>query len=360
VDRFRRSRPTTAAGAGAAADPRSPHVLLCPDSFKGTFPAREVAAALARGVEGAGGRPVVLPLADGGEGTAETLLDAVGGRWIEITATGPLGEPVTARLALLADDRTAVVDVAAASGLPLVAPEDRDAERATSYGTGELIARAVAEGARTVYVACGGSATTDGGEGAVRAIQDAGGLRGAQLLVLSDVTTPFEEAAAVFGPQKGATPEVVERLTDRLHQLAAGYPRDPRGVARSGAAGGLAGGLWSFFDAELTSGIDAVMDAVGFDDHARQADVVVTGEGRLDGQSTQGKVVSGVVRRAQERPVYVCAGQVALPADAVREAGIHAAMVTSTLEDLVRAGAHITRIHLAAPGAAPAPETTRP
>ncbi|SFT82394.1 glycerate kinase [Geodermatophilus amargosae] len=330
----------------APGDTRGPEILLCPDSFKGTFAAREVAAALARGVHEAGGRPVVLPLADGGEGTAQALLDAVGGVWLEVTATGPLGEPVPARLALLTDGRTAVVDVAAASGLPLVAREDRDAERATSYGTGELIAQAAREGARTVYVACGGSATTDGGHGAVQAVHAGGGLRGARLVVLSDVTTPFEEAATVFGPQKGAAPDAVERLTDHLHRLAAGFPRDPRGLPRSGAAGGLAGGLWAFFDAELTSGIDAVMDAVGFDDASRRAAVVVTGEGRLDDQSMRGKVVSGVVRRAVGRPVYVCAGQVALPEHAVREAGLRAALVTPTLEDLVRAGAHITRMHV--------------
>jgi glycerate kinase len=336
---------TTIPPDGLADDvPRSPRVLVCPDSFKGTFPAREVASALARGIEAAGGHPVTLPLADGGEGTAETLLDAVGGRWIPLTAGGPLGAPVPARLALLADGDTAVVDVAAASGLPLVAEEDRDAERASSYGTGQLVAAAVAEGARTVFVACGGSATTDGGEGAVQAILDGGGLRGAHLVVLSDVTTPFEEAAAVFGPQKGATPAAVDRLTDRLHRLADRYPKDPRGVARSGAAGGLAGGLWSFFDAELTSGIDAVMDAVGFDAALGRTDAVITGEGRLDDQSTQGKVVSGVLRRAGGRPVYVCAGQVALAPDAAREAGIRAALVTPTLEALYRAGGDIARM----------------
>lgn len=332
----------------AAGETRAPEVLLCPDSFKGTFPAREVAAALARGVQEAGGRPVLLPLADGGEGTAQALLDAVGGVWIEVTATGPLGEPVPARLVLLADGRTAVVDVAAASGLPLVAPEERDAEGATSYGTGELIARAVREGACTVYVACGGSATTDGGHGAVQAVVAGGGLKGARLVVLSDVTTPFEEAATVFGPQKGAAPDAVGRLTEHLHRLAAGFPRDPRGLARSGAAGGLAGGLWAFFDAELTSGIDAVMDVVGFDDASRRAAAVVTGEGRLDDQSMRGKVVSGVVRRAVGRPVYVCAGQVALPDEAVREAGLREALVTPELEDLVRAGARITRMHVGA------------
>ncbi|SOD99010.1 glycerate kinase family protein [Blastococcus haudaquaticus] len=329
--------------AGGDDDP-SPRILVCPDSFKGTFSAQEVATAVADGVQAAGGRPTVLPLADGGEGTAETLLDAVGGRWIGLTVRGPLGAPVQARLALLAGGDTAVVDVAAASGLPLVAEQDRDAERASSYGTGQLIAAAVAEGARTVYVACGGSATTDGGEGAVRAIADAGGLRGAHLLVLSDVTTVFEEAAVVFGPQKGASPAAVDRLTHRLHQLAGSYPRDPRGHARTGAAGGLAGALWAFFDANLTSGIDTVMDAVQFDAAVGEVDAVITGEGRLDDQSTQGKVVSGVLRRAQGRPVYICAGQVALPSDAVRAVGICAALVASTIEELCQAGAGIARI----------------
>lgn len=325
------------------AEPPAPCVLLCPDSFKGTFSAREVATALARGVEEAGGRPIALPLADGGEGTAEALMNAVGGRWITTTVSGPLGEPVAARLALLADSTTAVVDVAAASGLPLVPVDRRDPEGASSYGTGELIARAVREGARTVFVACGGSATTDGGDGAVRAVLDAGGLRGARLTVLSDVTIPFEDAATVFGPQKGATPPAVDRLTRRLHELAARYPRDPRGVPRSGAAGGLAGGLWAFFGAELTSGIDSVMNAVAFDDAVGRADIVVTGEGRLDEQSEQGKVVSGVLRRAHGRPVVVCAGQVALPPEALRRLGIRAAVITPTLDDLVRAGRAITR-----------------
>jgi glycerate kinase len=330
------------AAGGADSATHSPRLLVCPDSFKGTFPARTVAAALARGIEAAGGQPELLPLADGGEGTAETLLDALGGRWVPVTACGPLGAPVAARVALVSDGRTAVVDVAAASGLPLVREEDRDAERASSYGTGQLVARAVAEGAETVFVACGGSATTDGGEGAVQAILDGGGLRGTRLVVLSDVTTPFE-AAAVFGPQKGADPAAVARLTDHLHGLAARYPRDPRGVARSGASGGLAGGLWSFLDAELTSGIDAVMDAVGFDAAVARADALITGEGRLDNQSTQGKVVSGVLRRASGRPVYVCAGQVALSPEDARKAGVRAAFVTPTLEALCSAGGDIAR-----------------
>jgi glycerate kinase len=325
-------------------------VLVCPDSFKGTFSAREVARALARGVAEAGGVAVELPLADGGEGTAEVLLDALGGRWVPARVSGPLGDPVDARLAVLADGRTAVVDVAAASGLPLVPEDRRDAERASSRGTGLLVARAVAEGARTVLVACGGSATTDGGYDAVRAIQEAGGLRGADLVVLSDVTTAFEDAAVVFAPQKGAGPDAVDRLTGRLHRRAGSYPRDPRGVPRTGAAGGLAGGLWAFFGAELTSGVDRVLDAVGFDaavdgvDGVHGVDAIITGEGRLDEQSARGKVVSGVLRRARGRPVHVCAGQVTLDPDAVRALGISSTRTTPTVEDLVRAGAEITRL----------------
>ncbi|NEK57927.1 glycerate kinase [Geodermatophilus sabuli] len=318
-------------------------MLVCPDSFKGTFTAREAALALARGVAQGGGSAVVLPLADGGEGTAETLLDALGGRWVTARVSGPLGEEVEARSALLADGRTAVVDVAAASGLPLVPEDRRDAERASSRGTGQLIARAVAQGARTVLVACGGSATTDGGYDAAQAILEAGGLRGAELVVLSDVTTPFEDAARVFGPQKGAAPDAVDRLTGRLHSRADGYPRDPRGVPRTGAAGGLAGGLWAFFGAELTSGIDRVLDAVGFDAALEGVEAVITGEGRLDEQSAHGKVVSGVLRRAAGRPVHVCAGQVALTPDAARGLGIRSTTTASTVADLVRAGARIAR-----------------
>ncbi len=166
---------------------RAPHVLLCPDSFKGTLSARTVADALAEGVRRAGGTATSLPLADGGEGTSEILLEALGGRWVDVEVTGPLGRPCVARLALLQDGVTAVVDVAAASGLTQVAEEERNAEAASSYGTGQLVAEAVAAGARRVLVACGGSATTDGGYGAVHAILAAGGLRGAELTLLCDV-----------------------------------------------------------------------------------------------------------------------------------------------------------------------------
>src|SRR6059058_675558 len=197
-------------------------VLVAPDSFKGTFRATEVAGAIGRGLERAGLMPPDLcPVADGGEGTLDALLTQLGGEYLAAEASDPLGRPVRAGFALLEDGGTALVEMAAASGLGLVAEAERDAWAASTRGTGELIAAAAQAGARVILVAVGGSATTDGGAGAVEAIEAAGGLRGAKLVVLSDVRTPFEDAARVFGPQKGADPALVERLTARLHELAA-------------------------------------------------------------------------------------------------------------------------------------------
>src|SRR5215210_3968982 len=230
-------------------------ILVAPDSFKGTFRASQVAAAIGRGLERAGLEPPDLcPVADGGEGTAEVLLLALGGRTEGAEATDPLGRRVAAGFVLIEDGDTAIVEVAEASGLGRVAEEERDAEAATSRGTGELVVAAVQAGAAVVLVAAGGSATTDGGAGAIAAIEEAGGLRGARLVVLSDVRTPFERAASVFGPQKGADPDAVARLEERLDALAAGWPRDPRGRAMTGAAGGLAGGLWAALGAVLEPG----------------------------------------------------------------------------------------------------------
>jgi glycerate kinase len=321
--------------------PNGPRVLLCPDSFKGTYSAPAVAEALAEGVRAAGGTPVCLPLADGGEGTAAVLQDVLGGTWVEREVTDPLGRPVTAGVALL-PDRTAVLDVAAASGITLVPEDERDAEAASSFGTGQLVAAAVDAGARRVLVACGGSATTDGGEGALRAVAETGGLRGAELVVLCDVRTPFERAAEVFAPQKGAGAAAVARLTERLHRLASGWPRDPRGVPHTGAAGGLSGGLWAVLGASLVSGIDTVLDSVDFERHVRDADVVITGEGRLDAQSAEGKVVAGVLRRAGSVPVHVAAGQVALDAAEVAALGLTAAHTTPTPEAMRAAAERIT------------------
>lgn len=279
-------------------------VLVAPDSFKGTLRATEVAAAIGRGIERGGlAMPDLCPIADGGEGTQEVLLLALGGETAGATVTDPLGRPVDAGFALVDDGGTAIVEVAAASGLPLVAPEHRDAEAASSAGTGELIAAAVDHGAEVVLVAAGGSATTDGGAGAIAAIEEHGGLRGATLVVLCDVRTPFERAAEVFAPQKGAGPEAVRRLTARLRAQARGLPRDPTGVAMTGAAGGLAGGLWARFGARLEPGAKVVLDAVGFDARMRAARHVVVGEGRIDAQSLQGKAVGEAATRCRQAGV---------------------------------------------------------
>ena len=179
-------------------------VLVAPDSFKGTFSAQAVAEALARGLLASGQPAALCPVADGGEGTLAALLPALGLDEVVVRASDPLGRPIEAGFGL-APSGVAVIEMAAASGLGLVAEEERDAVAASSYGTGELIAAAVVAGARTVYVAAGGSATTDGGEGALLAIEDLGGLGTTRLVVLCDVRTPFELAPSVFAPQKGAS-----------------------------------------------------------------------------------------------------------------------------------------------------------
>ena len=248
-------------------------VLVAPDSFKGTMSAPTVAAAVAAGLERAGLHADRCPVADGGEGTMGVLLERLGGEVLAAKASDPLGRPIVAEFALLGDGSTALVEVAAASGLYLVAEQERDAEAASSAGTGELIAAAIDAGAKHVLVAAGGSATTDGGVGVVEAIGTTGGLRGARLTVLCDVTTPFEQAAAVFAPQKGADAAAVERLERRLEKLDV-----PRGVPMSGAAGGLAGGLWHSLGATLVAGAPYVLDALDFDERMLASAAVIVGE----------------------------------------------------------------------------------
>jgi glycerate kinase len=278
-------------------------VLVVPDSFKGTFRAAEVAAAVGRGLERAGYEPDLAPAADGGDGTMEVLLLALGGETAAAEVRDPLGRPVTAPFGLLEDGGAAIVEMARASGLELVAEDERNAEAASTFGTGELILAAVEAGAEVVYVSVGGSATTDGGAGAIEAIEDAGGLGGAKLVVLCDVRTPFERAAEVYGPQKGADPAAVRRLTRRLNRLAGGWTRDPRGQALTGAAGGLSGGLWAALGAALVPGAPFVLDALRFDERLRSAGAVVTGEGHIDAQTLQGKLVGEVATRARQRGV---------------------------------------------------------
>jgi glycerate kinase len=313
-------------------------VLVAPDSFKGTWRASEVATAIGLGLQ-AGGFPVDLcPIADGGEGTLDALTEALGAEVRIAPASDPLGRPIEAPFGLAGE--LAIVETAAASGLGLVEPDERDPIAASTFGTGELIHAAIQAGAHTVYLGVGGSATTDGGAGAVRAIRERGGLDGARLLVLCDVRTPFEDAARVFAPQKGAGPREVARLTKRLHALAGRLDRDPRGVPMTGAAGGLAGGLWAAFKAELVPGASFVLDAIGFDSRMRAARAVVTGEGKLDQQSLAGKVVSEVATRARQAgvPCHAVVGTRALDAFGTRVLDLQAVIEASTLAEIERAG----------------------
>jgi glycerate kinase len=313
-------------------------VLVAPDSFKGTFTAREVAEAIAAGLEERGRAVDVCPLADGGEGTAVALAGALGGVPVTASAHDPLGREIDATFVL--NGAEAFVDTAAASGLHLVDAADRDAFAASTRGTGELIAAAVAAGALTVHLGVGGSATSDGGAGAVAALRDAGGLRGARLVVLCDVQTRFEDAARVFGPQKGADPETVHRLSERLDDQTRRLARDPRGRPMTGAAGGLSGGLWAEFGAELVPGAAFVLDAVGFDSRLRAAGCVVTGEGRFDEQSLVGKLVSEVAARARRAGVrcHVVCGQRALDGRHARRMALGRIIEASTAAELRAAG----------------------
>jgi glycerate kinase len=270
------------------------NVLVAPDSFKGTLSAGEVAAAIARGLRAGGRETVELPIGDGGEGT----MDALGGEVRTATVGDPLGRPVEARFALLEDGRTGVVETAEASGLRRMAETERDALAASTRGTGELIAAAVEAGAREVLLAVGGSATTDGGAGAIEALDGAG--VDVPITVLCDVRTAWEDAPRVFGPQKGADARTVGRLEKRLDALAARAPHDPRGVPMTGCAGGLSGGLWAFRGARLVPGAAYVLDALGFDELMRDARFVVTGEGRLDAQTLEGKACAEVATRARQ------------------------------------------------------------
>ncbi len=317
--------------------------LVAPDSFKGTFPADEVAAALARGLRAGGLQAIELPVADGGEGTMEVLSRALGAERRTATVSDPLGRPVEAAFALLTDGATAIVEAAQASGLGLIAEKERDAYAASTRGTGELIAAAACVGATTVIVTVGGSATTDGGAGAVEALDEAG--VSPRLEVLCDVRTAWEDAPRVFAPQKGADPSTVRRLEQRLEDLAAASPCDPRGVPMTGAAGGLAGGLWAHRGAKLLAGAPHVLDAIGFDERMRKAAFVVTGEGGLDPQTLQGKVVGELATRCRQAGV-TCHAVVArsdLEPFEVRILDLESVTEATTLEELEVAGRALAR-----------------
>ena len=267
-------------------------VLAAVDKFKGTATAAQVAAAIGHACWELGHDCVERPVADGGEGT----LEALGGANRVSTVTGPLGDPVQAEWRF--HRGTAVIEMARASGLTLVGGAERnDAMAATTTGTGELIDQALDLGAKKIVVCLGGSATTDGGLGCVRAITAPARLKAVQLLVACDVQTLFTDAAPVFGPQKGASPAQVDMLRGRLERLAQMYLEqygvDVRHLPGTGAAGGLAGGLVAL-GGRLMPGFELVADELDLHDAVHDADLVVTGEGYLDEQSFEGKVIGGV------------------------------------------------------------------
>jgi glycerate kinase len=313
-------------------------VLVAPDSFKGTFTAAEVAAAVARGLREGGVAAEELPLADGGEGTLEVLRGALGAELRHAEVCDPLGRPVRAAYGLAGE--LAIVESAAASGLGLVAEDERDAWRASTRGTGELLCAAVRDGAREVLLGAGGSATTDGGAGALEAIAEQGGLGRTRMIVLCDVRTPWERAAQVFAAQKGADADQVRELALRLDRLAAELPRDPRGLAMSGAAGGLAGGLWAAAGAQLVPGAEHVLRVVGFEDRMRAARAVLTGEGRLDEQSLSGKLLGEVATRARQAgvPCHAVVGRCDLDAFGLRLLDLGHVVQATTRAELEAAG----------------------
>ncbi|MFZ9385115.1 MAG: glycerate kinase, partial [Ilumatobacteraceae bacterium] len=306
-------------------------VVAAVDKFKGTASAASVAQAIGHACWELGHDCTEVALADGGEGT----LDALGGPNRTSTVTGPLGDPIDAEWRF--HRGTAVIEMARASGLTLVGgPTKNDPIAASTTGTGELIDKALDLGAERIIVCLGGSATTDGGLGAVRAIHAPARLRGVEFLVACDVETRFIAAAREFAPQKGATPTQVRLLESRLERLVQLYKEthgvDVSTIDGAGAAGGLAGGLLAL-GATLIPGFDMVADEVGLHDRLRNADLVITGEGQLDITSFEGKVVGGVVdlARTNRVPVGVVCGRVDASArDADEFAHIDAGIVSLT------------------------------
>lgn len=304
-------------------------VVAAPDKFRGTASAAEVAAAVGRAAAAAGWRCDEVPVADGGDG----LLDVLGGPNRTSVVTGPLGDPVEAGWRY--DRGTAVIEMARASGLLLAGgPEGNDPIAADTHGTGELIQTAVESGATRVLVGLGGSATTDGGLGALRALYPHQRLRAVELLVACDVRTRFLDAAEVFGPQKGASRAQVRLLTNRLARLADVYREDHgidvRDLPGSGAAGGLAGGL-AAIGAHLLDGFALVAEELELDQTIEGADLVITGEGFLDDASFEGKVVGGVAEMSSDLGVPV----VAVVGEEVADDEVHAAAERCGIAEVV-------------------------
>lgn len=307
--------------------------VIATDSFKGHLSAREAAAEAAAMISGRypGIETDILPSSDGGEGFSEIVTEALGGRMTRVMVPDPLGRTIEAAYGLCGG--TAVIECAAASGLTLLSPDELDPMRATSRGTGELIADAVRRGCRDIYVGLGGSATVDGGLGILQALAQAesrkmgmdggdGGsmdtdavitlarrfIEGCRITAICDVEATFcgpQGAAAVYGPQKGAVPDQVPVLDERLKRLAGEYfkalGRDVLSQKGTGAAGGMSGAIWAVLGGELKPGADAVLDMLDFERHLEGADIVITGEGKLDSQTFQGKLPYTVASRAKRK-----------------------------------------------------------
>jgi glycerate kinase len=338
-------------------------IVIAPDSFKESLSAMQVAQVIEDGFREIfpDAHYVKLPVADGGEGTVQAMIDATGGQRIERAVTGPLGEPVPAFYGLTGGEPVAVIEMAAASGLELVPPEQRNPLRTTSYGTGQLIRAALDAGARRFVLGVGGSATNDGGAGMAQALGarlldargvelgpgggalarldriDVSGLdprvREAVFEVACDVGNPLvgpQGASAIFGPQKGASPDMVAQLDASLLHYAGVIERDLghdiAQVPGAGAGGGIAAAMMVFLGGRLRPGSEIVTDAVGLARALEDADLVVTGEGRVDGQTVQGKTPVGVARVAQRcgKPVIAIGGCLGRDAAAVYGAGIDA------------------------------------
>jgi len=338
-------------------------IVLAPDSFKESLSALQVAESIERGFKQVlpNAEYVKVPMADGGEGTVQSLVDATGGRIIKKTVTGPLGEAAEAFFGILGNEKSAVIEMAAASGLHLVPATKRNPLLTTTRGTGELIAAALEYNVNHIIIGIGGSATNDGGAGMAKAlgarflnsngqeIAEGGGalsdlaaidlssldsrLAHVKIEVACDVDNPLigpKGASAIFGPQKGATPEIVNQLDENLAHYAEIIEKDLgvkiADVPGAGAAGGLGGGLLAFMQAELSRGVDIVMEAAKLSDIIAGADLVITGEGKIDGQTIFGKTPIGVAKTAKKHgvPVIGIAGNVAGDSDAVHEYGIDA------------------------------------
>ena len=337
--------------------------VAAPNAFKESLSAWKVAQSIAEGIHRVLPDAVVeqVPVADGGDGTAEALVAATGGRMESLTVTGPLGEPVKASYGLLGDGKTAVVEMALASGLHLVPNEKRNPMKTTTFGTGELIAAALDQGVKKVIVGIGGSATVDGGAGMAQALGcallDADGdniprggeglarlvridlsrrhpaLETAEVVVACDVDNPLtgpQGAPAVYGPQKGATPEMVRQLDGYLANYSRIIQRDlgieVETAPGAGAAGGLGAGLMAFLGAKLRPGVEIVLESSKLEEKLRGADLVITGEGKLDRQTAFGKAPIGVARLAKKHgiPVVSIAGALGDGADELVEHGIDA------------------------------------